>query len=160
MMRKLIGIDDSSDEETHRDWSYEDFIDAGIVTLAKPPLGIPTKVTPLRSILPAIGESSGLPSTSEPTNILTKNPASRVTEKSMREIKLKYRFPSSIEVRLASSSERIDYKVPGWIGFYERAFIDGFRFPIPKLVWEVLNHYQLAPSQLMPNTWRILLSIE
>ena len=126
-------LDESSDEEINKAWSFEKYIEEGVVTIAEPPLGVPTEAIPLRSF-PAIGESSGIPSTSEPTNILTKNPASRVTEKSMREMKLKYKFPSTIEVRLVSSTERIDYKIPGWIGFYERPFVDGFRFPIPKLV--------------------------
>ena len=34
------------------------------------------------------------------------------------------------------------------------------RFPIPKLVRDVLDHYEIAPSQLMPNTRRILLALE
>ena len=39
-------------------------------------------------------------------------------------------------------------------------FRDGVRVPIPKLVWDVLDHYKIAPSQLMLNAWRILMSLE
>ena len=34
------------------------------------------------------------------------------------------------------------------------------RLQIPKLVQDVLDHYEIAPSQLMPNAWRILLALE
>ena len=34
------------------------------------------------------------------------------------------------------------------------------RLPIPKLVRDVLDYYEIAPSQLMLNAWRILLALE
>ena len=34
------------------------------------------------------------------------------------------------------------------------------RLPILRLVRDVLDHYEIAPSQLMPNAWRILLVLE
>ena len=34
------------------------------------------------------------------------------------------------------------------------------RFPIPKLIRDMCNHYEIAPSQLMPNAWRVLMSLE
>ena len=43
---------------------------------------------------------------------------------------------------------------------YELPFKDGMRLPIPKLVRDILDHYEVAPSQLMPNAWRILMSLE
>ena len=141
---------ETDEEVTYNEWSYQDLIEGGVVTLARPSLEIPTEAIPLRS-LPAIGESSDYPSTSEPTNLLSKNPASRMTGKMLRELSHMYRFPESLELRVPSSNERIDYKVPGYVGFYVRSFFVGLRFPIPRLVWEVLNHFEIAPSQLMPN---------
>ena len=129
------------------------------LVIAEPLLGVPRDIEPLR-FLPASGESSGTPSTSEPTNILNNNPQSRVSEQMLRVMKIVYRIPKSIEVRVPNSGDRVDFKILGWTGFYERPLEDGFRFPIPKLAWELLNHFEIAPSQLMPNTWRILLSIE
>ena len=43
---------------------------------------------------------------------------------------------------------------------YELPFEDGLRFPIPKLVCEMLNHFEVAPNQLMLNIWRLLMSLE
>ena len=56
--------------------------------------------------------------------------------------------------------ERVDWDDPGWVSFYEFDFEVGFIFLVPKLVREVLSHYEIAPSQLMPNTWRLLISLE
>ena len=46
------------------------------------------------------------------------------------------------------------------MALYEFVFREGMRFPIPKSVRDVLNHYEIAPSQLMPNKWRILLALK
>ena len=46
------------------------------------------------------------------------------------------------------------------MALYELSFQDGMRLPIPKLVRVVLDHFEIAPSQLMPNFWRLLLSLE
>ena len=37
---------------------------------------------------------------------------------------------------------------------------DKMRFPIPKLIRDVCDYYEIAPSQLMPNAWRVLMSLE
>ena len=93
-------------------------------------------IEPIRTIFND-AESSGDPSTSEPTHILPKNPASLMDDSLMRLYKLMYRFPELIENRIPRSHERVDYKIPGWIGFYERPFRDSFRFPVPRLAWEL-----------------------
>ena len=33
---------------------------------------------------------------------------------------------------------------------------NGLRFPLPRFILELLHHYDIAPSQLAPNAWRIL----
>ena len=37
---------------------------------------------------------------------------------------------------------------------------DGMRFLIPKLIRDMCDHYEIAPSQLILNTWRVLMSLE
>ena len=61
---------------------------------------------------------------------------------------------------MSSSHERVDWVVPGWVAVYELMLKDGMRFPIPRLIWDVWNHYDIVPSQLMPNVWRVLMSLE
>ena len=43
---------------------------------------------------------------------------------------------------------------------YEVPFKIGIRLPLRPLVTGVLSWYEIAPDQLMPNSWRILLSLE
>ena len=152
-----VSSSESTEDKLLRGWSRQEFSKEGPVTVLSSE--IPVVAIPIRSMT-AVGESSGLVSTSEPTNLLTKNPASRMTDGRLMEIRCKYRFPRSMELRVPMPTERIDYNIPGWIGFYVQPFADGLRFPIPRLAWEVLDHYGIAPSQLMPNAWRVLLSIE
>ena len=159
----------SSEEEEQVTIAYSTPLSTGIVASSESvkdgamiefgcPLSI-VEAEPL-TVIAARVESSGAASTSEPTGILTKNPASRLNEELLTELKYMYNIPDAIEVRPPSPKERIDFRAPGWMGFYARPFRDGFRFPIPRLVRELLNHFEVAPSQLMPNTWRILMSVE
>ncbi|KAL5544751.1 hypothetical protein UlMin_008535 [Ulmus minor] len=65
-----------------------------------------------------------------------------------------------MEIRVPSPHERVDWVVPGWVAMYELMLKDGMRFPIPRLIRDVCDHYKIAPSQLMPNAWRVLMSLE
>ncbi|KAL5573130.1 hypothetical protein UlMin_022727 [Ulmus minor] len=65
-----------------------------------------------------------------------------------------------MEIRVPSLHERVDWVVPGWVAVYELMLKDGLRFPIPRLIRDVCDHYEIAPSQLMPNAWRVLMSLE
>ena len=43
---------------------------------------------------------------------------------------------------------------------YEVAFKIGLRLPLPKFVADVLSYLQVAPGQLMPNAWRVILGMQ
>ena len=62
-----------------------------------------------------------------------------------------YKIPPSVEIRVPIPHERLDWVVPGWVEIYELMLKDGMRFPIPKLIRNAYDHYEIAPSQLMPN---------
>uniref|UniRef100_A0A803NHZ3 Transposase (putative) gypsy type domain-containing protein n=1 Tax=Cannabis sativa TaxID=3483 RepID=A0A803NHZ3_CANSA len=47
-----------------------------------------------------------------------------------------------------------------WVCLYKAAFDYGFQFPFTPLVTEILSLYGISPGQLMPNDWRLLLSLE
>ena len=47
---------------------------------------------------------------------------------------------------------------PGKICFYEAAFSCGLRFPIHPFIMELLDHFGIAPGQIMPNLWRIVVN--
>ena len=45
-----------------------------------------------------------------------------------------------------------------FVCFYESAFVCGLRFPVHPFFMELLDHFGIAPGQLMPNSWRILVN--
>ena len=49
--------------------------------------------------------------------------------------------------------------VPGMVCFFEVAFDNGLRFPLHPLIKEVLQHFNICPSQLTPNGWGILVGL-
>lgn len=44
------------------------------------------------------------------------------------------------------------------VTLYTTIFLNGLRLPFCCPIWDVLDYLALAPLQLYPNTWRILLS--
>ena len=83
--------------------------------------------------------------------MLIRNPRLSVMLEDVMLWRYLYRIPSSVEIRVPSSHERVDWVVPGWTAVYELMLKDGMRFPIPRLIRDVCDHYEIAPSQLMPN---------
>ena len=79
------------------------------------------------------------------------NPSSCFQELNMLKIRYIYQIPSTVESRAPLPYERVDWDIQGWWSFYEFAFEAGFRFLVPKLVREVVSHFEIVPSQLMLN---------
>lgn len=92
--------------------------------------------------------------------LFTKNIPSKMKESDLLRIRDSYGIPASVQLRLPRPYERVSWSVPGWTFFYELPFKDGFRFPIPHMVGMVLEYFDIAPSQLMPNSWRLLLALQ
>ncbi|KAL5552582.1 hypothetical protein UlMin_039983 [Ulmus minor] len=92
--------------------------------------------------------------------MLLKNPRSSVATEDIKLWRYLYGIPPSMEIRVPTAHERVDWVMPGWVAIYEFMLKEGMRFPIPKLMRDVCDHYEIAPSQLMPNAWRVLMSLE
>jgi Putative gypsy type transposon len=92
--------------------------------------------------------------------MLLRNPKSGIVPEDVMLWRYMYRIPPNVEIRVPSHHERVDWVVPGWTAVYELMLKDGMRFPIPRLIRDVCDHYEIAPSQLMPNAWRVLMSLE
>ncbi|KAK3221592.1 hypothetical protein Dsin_008617 [Dipteronia sinensis] len=87
------------------------------------------------------------------------NPGSVLTEADMESIRTLYGIPDSVVLRALKEHKRADWDIPGWTCFYEYNLRLGFRFPVPSLARHLLVYYDIAPGQLMPNSWRILISL-
>ena len=69
-----------------------------------------------------------------------------------------FQFPDRFRVRLSREEERACHFSPGEVCFYEAAFLNGIRFPVHPFIMELLCCFGIAPGQLMPNSWRIVVN--
>ena len=70
----------------------------------------------------------------------------------------KFQFLKKVKVCLPHGEERACHFLLGEVCFYEATFLSGLRFPIYPFIMELLGHFDIAPGQLMPNSWRIVVS--
>lgn len=94
----------------------------------------------------------------EPDHWHTKTDRSTVTAADLEAIRKKYQVPAEIELLFPMSTERPSDARPWEFALYEEALKGGLRLPLPQVVVDVLNRLEVAPGQLMPNAWKILLS--
>ncbi|KAK3225768.1 hypothetical protein Dsin_005630 [Dipteronia sinensis] len=96
----------------------------------------------------------------QPLGILAgENAGSVLTNDDMGRLQSLYGIPKSIELCATKEHERADWAIPGWTCFCEYNLRHGFRFPVPSLARRLLVYYDIAPAQVKPNSWRILLSL-
>jgi len=70
----------------------------------------------------------------------------------------RFQFPERVQIRLPRKEEQVCHFSLGEVCFYEAAFQSGLRFPVHPFIMELLKHFNIAPGQLMPNSWRIVVS--
>ena len=71
---------------------------------------------------------------------------------------LRFQFPDRVRVHLPTPEERACHFWPEEVCFYEATFLSRLRFPDHPFIMELLNHFEIASGQLMPNSWRIMVS--
>ena len=69
-----------------------------------------------------------------------------------------FQFPDRFRVCLSHEEERACHFSPAEVCFYEAAFLYGLRFPVHPFIMELLGRFGIAPGQLMPNSWRIVVN--
>ena len=69
-----------------------------------------------------------------------------------------FQFPERVRVRQPNNEDRACHFFPSEICFYEAAFSCSLRFPVRPFIIELLDHFGIAPGQLMPNSWRIVVN--
>ena len=73
-------------------------------------------------------------------------------------VKDRFQFPEGTRARLPRKDEKACAFTHGEVCFYEAAFSCGLRFPVHPFIMKLLHYLNLAPGQLMPNSWRIVIS--
>ena len=114
---------------------------------------------------------TGLSSSSEPVEGDTAVSASRevrafyalneecgLDDDTLSRFKDRFQFLDRVRVRLPSKGEWACNFFPGEVCFHEASFSCGLRFPVHPFLMELLDYFGIAPGQLMPNSWRIVVS--
>ena len=70
----------------------------------------------------------------------------------------RFQFLDKVRVHLPSEEDQACHFFPREACFYEAAFLYGFRFPVHLFIMDLLGHFGIAPWQLMPNSWRIVVN--
>ena len=70
----------------------------------------------------------------QPTYLLPSAISSRLVGNDLTRIRTFFSIPDEYQMRISSPKEREKWRSPGWVCFYEVAFINGFRFPFLKLI--------------------------
>ena len=70
----------------------------------------------------------------------------------------RFQFPARVRIHRPGPEDQACHFFPGEVCFYEAAFTSGLRLPIHPLVMELLGYFGIAPGQLMPNSWRIVIN--
>ena len=70
----------------------------------------------------------------------------------------RFQFPEETRVHLPRKGEKSCAFAHWEVCFYEAAFLCGLRFPVHPFIMKLLHYLNIAPGQLMPNSWRIVIS--
>ena len=76
----------------------------------------------------------------------------------MGRFKDRFQFPERVCVRQPTNMDRACHFFLGKVCFYEAAFTCGLRLPVHPFIMELLGFFGIAPWQLMPNSWRIVVN--
>ena len=70
----------------------------------------------------------------------------------------RFQFSEWVHVCRPSSEDRACHFFPGEVCFYEATFTCGLRLPVHPFMMELLGYFGIAPGQLMPNSWRVVVN--
>ena len=81
-----------------------------------------------------------------------------LNEETLGRFRDRFQFREETRIRLPRSGEKSCAFAHGEVCFYEATFLCGLRFPIHPFIMDLLHYLNIAPRQLMPNSWRIVIS--
>ncbi|KAL2462355.1 Plus3 domain-containing protein [Abeliophyllum distichum] len=84
---------------------------------------------------------------------------SEVSEGQLREWHQMYRIPDDIEFVVPGPDDRADDPPLGTVALNQAILAAGLRLPFPRVVRKFLREWGIAPTQLCPNGWRILVGL-
>ena len=79
-------------------------------------------------------------------------------DETMGRFKDRFQFLERVRVHRPINEDRACYFFPDEICFYETAFTCGLRLLVHPFIMELLGFFGIAPGQLIPNSWRIVVN--
>ena len=79
-------------------------------------------------------------------------------EETVSRFKDRFQFPERVHVRRPTNEDRACHFFPVEVCFFEAAFTCGLRLPVHPFIMELLGFFGIAPGQLMPNSWKIVVN--
>ena len=79
-------------------------------------------------------------------------------EETVSRFKDRFQFPERVRDRRPTNEDRACHFFPSEVCFYEAAFNYGLRLPVHPFIMELLGFLGIAPGQLRPNSWRIVVN--
>ena len=70
----------------------------------------------------------------------------------------RFQFPERVRVRRPTNEDMACHFFLGEVCFYEAVFTCGLRLSVHPFIMEFLGFFGIAPGQLMPNSWRIVVN--
>ena len=108
---------------------------------------------PLLSSKPS--SSSKVPSSSIPFHAPSES--CLLESRHLKSIRKRFQFPEGIAIRLPLPNEKACTFAHDEVSFYEATFSYGLRFPVHPFIMQLLFALNVAPGQLVPNTWRTII---
>ena len=70
----------------------------------------------------------------------------------------RFQFPEQVRICRPINEDRACHFFLGEVCFYEAAFTCGLRLPVHPYIMDLLGFFGIAPRQLMPNSWSIVVN--
>ena len=101
---------------------------------------------------------SRLPSSTSSCPLHTLSESCFLKESHLKGFRKGFQFPKGTSIRLPRLGEKACNFAHGEVCLYEADFLCGLRFPVHPFIMHLLNEFQIAPGQLVPNAWRKIIS--
>ena len=79
-------------------------------------------------------------------------------DETLGRFKDRFQFLDRVSVRLPREEEQACHFFPEEVCFYKVALLCGLRLPVHPFLMELLDRFGIALGQLMPNSWKIMVS--
>ena len=84
---------------------------------------------------------------------------SRVKPSFAKNFATRYRPPSGVRIWCPDLLTSYVVPIPNMVYFFEAAFENNLHLPLHPFIKNILQHFNVCPSQLSPNFWGVLVSL-